>query len=619
MKVFRLKQNFVCALRLIAGAKTFLSVALFASCVLAMQASVLMEEGFSYSAGSNLAGNAPWIGSAGTNLSILAGNLNLPLLRDAAPNGNMLRCGGGSRTSYRTFTSTPVTNGVVYGSFLLNVVSTPTNSQFLCALLSAGVTTPNQPDDPLDLYIAGTGTGYTFRVGHTGDDLARANAVLSSNATHLIVFKYTFPSPGRASIYLDPTPGQAEPASPNAITENEGNAATTLQNILFNSPGSNALYYVDTLRIGTNWADVTPLANPLSTTGPADALICTGQVAQFIVNVTGTAPFTFQWRTNGYSIAGATTSSYAITNPGPSDVALNYDVVVHDTFGMITSRVATLAINSGPPIIMNGPRNQFIPQGTANATFTIQATGQPLAYQWRMNVIAVDGATNSVFNLSNPQLSDASNSYDVIVANGCGALTSSTASLIFLHEFYPAAGLAGFFGGMNLFTTNGPGALLYVWSSPDLTIPLTDWTFEGQLNEQPLNDGTGSSRYTISVNPPAGVMSYVIGETVAPPYLQPIPVETITTDLYGNCTLNVTTQPIVSPPQLFIASATGALQLTAASDPGIAYSIQVTTNIIPPILWTTVTNDITDSRGLIQFPCPTNAIGPSAFYRVSIP
>ena len=594
-------------------------VVLVLGAVVNVRATLLVEEGFNYPTGSNLAVNPPWAGTSGTTLSISSGNLNISTLRDAAPPGNMLRCGGGGRINYRPFSPAPVTNGAIYGSFLLNVINTPTNAQFIGSLMASGVTNPNQPDDPLDLYIIGTGVGYTFRVGHTGDDPAQATGVLTSNTVHLIVFKYSFPSPGRCSIYFDPVPGQPEPASPNAITENEGSPAANLQNILFNSPGTNSLYYIDTLRIGSTWTDVTPIANPLTVTGPADLAICDTSPVLFSTAVTGTAPFTYQWRTNTSAIAGATDSSYSIANPTSVDASRTYDVIVHDTFGAITSRVATLSINTAPPTIINEPHPQMIVPDASLAAFKIDASGQSVMYQWRSNSVAIAGATNGSYTIANPQPADALVAYDVIVANACGSLTSSQAGLVFLNRFLAADGIPGFFGGMNLFTTNGPSASLFAWSSPDLTVPLATWMLEGQLGEQPLNDGSGDSRYTISVNPSVSPTYYVIGQSVAAPYLQPIPVETVTTAGDGSYSLIAAQQIVVAPPQVTAINNGGILQLNADTDPDVPYSVWVATNLSPPISWTIAATNQTDSSGLIDFSSPISPSQPSSFYRISIP
>lgn len=76
--------------------------------------------------------------------------------------------GGGSRTDYRNFSSTPVTGGAVYVSALIRCSLLPTNAQFIASLMTAGNTSPNQSDDPLDLYVAPAPNGFTFQVSHNG-------------------------------------------------------------------------------------------------------------------------------------------------------------------------------------------------------------------------------------------------------------------------------------------------------------------------------------------------------------------------------------------------------------------------------------------------------------------
>jgi hypothetical protein len=64
-----------------------------------------------------------------------------------------------------------------------------------------------------------------------------------------------------------------------------------------------------------------------------------------------------------------------------------------------------------------------------NATFTVTATGTPApTYQWRKNGAAITGATSATLSLSNVQDADAG-SYDVIVSNSAGSLTSTAAVL----------------------------------------------------------------------------------------------------------------------------------------------------------------------------------------------
>ncbi len=86
-----------------------------------------------------------------------------------------------------------------------------------------------------------------------------------------------------------------------------------------------------------------------------------------------------------------------------------------------------------PPYIVQQPTNQTVPVGT-NATLTIGVVGTALSYQWSSNNVAVNGATNAAFTLTNVSLSDAG-AYAVLVRNSYGSALSSNAVL----EVLPAA------------------------------------------------------------------------------------------------------------------------------------------------------------------------------------
>ena len=83
---------------------------------------------------------------------------------------------------------------------------------------------------------------------------------------------------------------------------------------------------------------------------------------------------------------------------------------------------------SSAPFILNQPANQTANVG-GSASFSVTAAGSlPLSYQWRLEGNALNGATASVLNLSNVQLSDAGH-YSVVVTNAFGTVTSSNAVL----------------------------------------------------------------------------------------------------------------------------------------------------------------------------------------------
>jgi hypothetical protein len=79
------------------------------------------------------------------------------------------------------------------------------------------------------------------------------------------------------------------------------------------------------------------------------------------------------------------------------------------------------------PAILTQPQSQTIAQGS-DATFTVVALGDPLAYQWRFNGTNIADATSSAYTLSSGQWTDAGR-YDVIATNNYGSVTSLTAVL----------------------------------------------------------------------------------------------------------------------------------------------------------------------------------------------
>lgn len=85
-------------------------------------------------------------------------------------------------------------------------------------------------------------------------------------------------------------------------------------------------------------------------TSPQNVFVTSGGTARFEVTVEGDAPL-FQWRFNGTNITNATASSLTITNVQATNEG-NYDVVVRNDFGSVTSQVARLTgftIRYSPP------------------------------------------------------------------------------------------------------------------------------------------------------------------------------------------------------------------------------------------------------------------------------
>ena len=142
------------------------------------------------------------------------------------------------------------------------------------------------------------------------------------------------------------------------------------------------------------------------------------------------------------------------------------DVYVADSYN---HRIQMFVNNSNivPPIITSQPTSQNAPAGV-NVTFSIGVVGTaPFAYQWTLNNVAVTGATNDSFTLTNVSLSNAG-SYSVVVTNSYGSVWSSNAVLTFLPALattLPASGISFTSAALNGSVTVGP----------DETVAWFDW------------------------------------------------------------------------------------------------------------------------------------------------
>ncbi|MBL0926755.1 MAG: immunoglobulin domain-containing protein [Phycisphaerales bacterium] len=164
--------------------------------------------------------------------------------------------------------------------------------------------------------------------------------------------------------------------------------------------------------------------NPVpSITGqPSDTTVCPGQPASFTVaasNATG-----YQWRKGGVNIPGATAATFTIATAAGGDAG-TYDCVVSNACGSVFSSVATLAIGSVPSIGTQ-PGGSTVCEGQP-ASFSVAASGAT-GYQWRLNSVNIPGATSATYSIASATGGDAG-SYDCVVSNACGSVTSTAATL----------------------------------------------------------------------------------------------------------------------------------------------------------------------------------------------
>ena len=170
---------------------------------------------------------------------------------------------------------------------------------------------------------------------------------------------------------------------------------------------------------------------PTITTQPANQTVTAGQTATFTVVAAGTAPLTYQWQKNGANLTGATSASYTTPATTTADSGSTFRVVVANTAGTVTSVAATLTVTAAAvaPTITTPPANQTVTAGQT-ATFTVVAGGTaPLSYQWQKSGVNIAGATSASYTTQVTTTTDSGSTFDVVVTNTAGTVTSAAATL----------------------------------------------------------------------------------------------------------------------------------------------------------------------------------------------
>ncbi len=173
-------------------------------------------------------------------------------------------------------------------------------------------------------------------------------------------------------------------------------------------------------------AIVNVLSPPIITYQPRGCDLVSGENAMLFVSVSGSEPFSFQWRKNGESLINETNSMLQLYNVTDS-FAGAYDVVVSNLFGVVTSALAFITVGI-PPEIVSEPSDATAIAGS-NVQFSVSSTGSdPLFYQWRLNDFEIPGETNSILLIRNVSEANAG-LYSVYVWNRYGSYLSVAASL----------------------------------------------------------------------------------------------------------------------------------------------------------------------------------------------
>ena len=224
-------------------------------------ATLLFSEAFNYTSGTGLTGqinpgnSTAWSSANSTYLAIGSGNLTYDGLVDLGGNELVIN-NGGSSSLYNTFANQ--TGGQIYYSFLFNASAADSGNNYFTAL-NPGTTAPSGSADAIDAYYYTNGKVYVRGAGASAN--AGTGSALTLNTTYLIVEMIDLTAK-TGSLWIDPTLGDGAPTATASLSSL---TATAVDNIGFKSQNTPGItYLIDNVRVGTTWADVTPVPEPSS-------------------------------------------------------------------------------------------------------------------------------------------------------------------------------------------------------------------------------------------------------------------------------------------------------------------------------------------------------------------
>ena len=205
-----------------------------------------------------------------------------------------------------------------------------------------------------------------------------------------------------------------------------GNAGGVTQS----SPAGN-YYYRSTFLIDQADPATMKLSGNLWANGTISDILVNGKSTANAINPGGTL-YVATWAvTNGF-VPGINTIDFVNNLTGAGITAIRVEV---NSIGQ--------ALPPGLPVITNQPVSAVVQDGatTANgsqASFSVVALGRPpLNYQWLADGSPLAGATNRALTFSNPSAGAQGSSFQVVVSNDSGAVTSQVATLTLVSTNQP--------------------------------------------------------------------------------------------------------------------------------------------------------------------------------------
>ena len=180
-----------------------------------------------------------------------------------------------------------------------------------------------------------------------------------------------------------------------------------------------------------------PPAGPAIVAQPRDQAAVAGHGVSFTVTAKGSGRLGYQWKKNGFDVAGAIGPSLTMPAAILPDCGATFSVVVTDRTGSVESQRATLTVTpaAGAPVILVHPVRARVPTGE-KATFSVNArSATPMNYQWQKgrlngNMADIPGATGSTYTTPTITPGDHRTLFRCVVSNSEGNVASASEMLL---------------------------------------------------------------------------------------------------------------------------------------------------------------------------------------------
>jgi len=223
-------------------------------------------DGFAYTVGSTLAGNGTWTNlNTGTNPVIASGNLTVSGLQP--PTGERVSWISGNIQEAWDLLGSTNSSGTLYYSFAFQLASIPTTATYSFGLTVSSTVYAST------VWLTNSGTSYRIGVAarSSTNALVYDTATFTTNDLIFLVGSYEFVSGATnndiARLWINPSStdfgAESAPLSTLAITNAAGTDLTNgVNGFLLRGASGSPAGTMDELRIGSDWASVTPVPEP---------------------------------------------------------------------------------------------------------------------------------------------------------------------------------------------------------------------------------------------------------------------------------------------------------------------------------------------------------------------